>query len=73
MTLVLLHTVFAPYFYMDGLKKVKVKDVSLLSYLDPLSAIVYALIVFGEVIGLRTVMGGALILLASALDLAKGS
>ncbi|WP_099209568.1 DMT family transporter [Thermococcus henrietii] len=71
--LVLLHTVFALYIYMDGLKKVEVKDASLLSYLDPLSAIVYAFLVFGEVPGVRTVIGGALILLASAIDLARGS
>ncbi|GAB6136404.1 DMT family transporter [Thermococcus prieurii] len=71
--LVLLHTVLALYLYMDGLKKVEVKDASLLSYLDPLSAIVYAFLVFGEVPGVRTVIGGALILLASAIDLARGS
>lgn len=56
--LVLVHTVFAPYLYMDGLKKVEVKDAALLSYLDPLSAIVYAFLVFGEV---------------SSIDLARGS
>ena len=71
--LVLVHTVFALYLYMDGLKKVEVKDVALLSYLDPLSAIVYAFLVFGEVPGVRTVIGGALILLASSIDLARGS
>ena len=71
--LVLLHTVLALYLYMDGLKKVEVKDTALLSYLDPLSAIVYAFLVFGEVPGVRTVIGGALILLASAIDLARGS
>ncbi|WP_297534500.1 DMT family transporter [Thermococcus sp.] len=71
--LVLLHTVLALYLYMDGLKKVEVKDAALLSYLDPLSAIVYAFFVFGEVPGVRTVIGGALILLASAIDLARGS
>ncbi len=71
--LVLVHTVLALYLYMDGLKKVEVKDAALLSYLDPLSAIVYAFLVFGEVPGVRTVIGGALILLASALDLARGS
>jgi len=71
--LVLVHTVLALYLYMDGLKRVEVKDASLLSYLDPLSAIVYAFLVFGEVQGVKTVTGGALILLASAIDLARGS
>lgn len=71
LVLVLVHTVFALYLYMDGLKKAEVKDVALLSYLDPLSAIFYAFLAFGEVPGPRTVIGGVLILLASALDLVK--
>ena len=66
--LVLLHTVLALYLYMDGLKEVEVNEAALLSYLDPLSAIVYAFIIFGEVPWARTIIGGALILLASALD-----
>jgi len=66
--LVLVHTVFALYLYMEGLKEVEVNEAALLSYLDPLSAIIYALIIFGEIPGIRTAIGGALILLASALD-----
>ncbi|WP_457751493.1 DMT family transporter [Thermococcus sp.] len=66
--LVLLHTVFALYLYMDGLKEVEVNEAALMSYLDPLSAIVYAFIIFGEVPGVQTILGGTLILLASALD-----
>lgn len=69
--LVLVHTVLALYLYMDGLKVVEVKDASLLSYLDPLSAILYAFLVFGEVPGLRTIVGGAMILFASAMNLVK--
>ncbi len=67
-TLVVVHTVLGLYLYMEGLKDVEVNEAALLSYLDPLSAIVYALIIFGEVPGMRTVLGGVLILLASALD-----
>jgi len=66
--LVLVHTVFALYLYMEGLKEVEVNEAALLSYLDPLSAIVYAFIIFGEIPSMRTAVGGALILLASALD-----
>jgi len=71
LTLVVVHTVLALFLYMEGLKEVEVNEVALLSYLDPLSAITYAFIVFREVPGLRTAIGGALILLASALDLVK--
>lgn len=66
--LVVVHTVLALFLYMDGLKKVEVNEAALLSYLDPMSAVLYAFVVFGEVPGIRTVVGGALILLASALD-----
>ncbi|ADT84649.1 DMT family transporter [Thermococcus barophilus] len=69
--LVAVHTVFALFLYMDGLKNVKVNEVALLSYLDPLSAVVYAFLVFGEVPALRTVIGGVLILSASLLDTLK--
>ncbi|ASJ03632.1 permease [Thermococcus profundus] len=68
LVLVLVHTVLALFLYMDGLKEVEVNEAALLSYLDPMSAVVYAFLVFGEVPGIRTVLGGGLILLASALD-----
>jgi drug/metabolite transporter (DMT)-like permease len=69
--LVVVHTVVALLLYMEGLKEVEVNKAALLSYLDPLSAVVYAFLVFGEVPGARTVIGGALILLASALDVLR--
>nr|WP_255453218.1 EamA family transporter [Thermococcus sp. GR6] len=72
--LVVIHTALALFLYMDGLKDVEVNEVAILSYLDPLSAVVYAFLIFGEVPELRTVIGGALILLASMLDVwARGS
>jgi len=71
LVLVLVHTVLALFLYMDGLKEVEVNEAALLSYLDPMSAVVYAFLVFGEVPGFRTAVGGALILLASALDVLR--
>ncbi|ASJ11524.1 DMT family transporter [Thermococcus thioreducens] len=72
--LVSVHTVLALFLYMDGLKEVEVNEAALLSYLDPMSAVVYAFLIFGEVPGVRTALGGALILLASLLDIkARGS
>ncbi|ASJ08299.1 permease [Thermococcus siculi] len=71
LVLVLVHTVLALFLYMEGLKDVEVNEAALLSYLDPMSAVVYALLVFGEVPGVRTAVGGALILLASALDVLR--
>lgn len=68
LVLVAVHTVLALFLYMDGLKEVEVNKAALLSYLDPMSAVVYAFLIFGEVPGIRTALGGALILLASLLD-----
>ncbi|AIF69539.1 hypothetical protein PAP_05695 [Palaeococcus pacificus DY20341] len=65
----LVHTVFALLIYMQGLKSVKANEAALLSYLDPLSAIVYASLIFGEIPSLMTIIGGGLILLASLLDI----
>jgi len=74
LVLVVVHTVLALFLYMEGLKEVQVNEAALLSYLDPLSAVIYALLIFGEVPGMRTVIGGTLILMASILDIkARGS
>ncbi len=69
--LVVVHTVFALLLYMAGLKDVEVNEAALLSYLDPLSAVVYAFLIFGEAPTIRTVIGGFLILSASLLDILK--
>ncbi len=69
--LVVVHTVFALLLYMKGLKEVEVNEAALLSYLDPLSAVIYAFLIFGEVPSLRTVIGGALVLSASLLNILK--
>jgi len=62
------HTVVA-LLYMDGLKEVEANEAAILSYLDPLSAIVYAAILFGEIPTFKTVIDGSLILVASLLDI----
>lgn len=65
----IVHTAFALLIYMDGLKEVEANEAALLSYIDPLSAVVYALLILGEVPTARTIIGGTLILMASILDL----
>ncbi|WP_010479970.1 DMT family transporter [Thermococcus zilligii] len=67
----LVHTFLALLLYMEGLKEVEAGEAALLSYLDPMSAVIYAFLIFGEVPGVTTAIGGALILLASALDVLR--
>src|SRR3989344_4415517 len=48
--------------YFTGLKSVKAQHVGIISYFEPLSAIVYALFIFGEIPTILTIIGGVLIL-----------
>lgn len=68
-----IHTALALTMYFAGVKLVKVQQVGILGYLDPLSAIGFALIFLGEVPGWRAVAGGALILLSSYLIIRQGT
>ncbi len=64
-TMGLIHTALALSLYFKGLKTVEASTASLLSYLDPLSAIFYAFIFFSEIPPTQTVAGGILIIVAS--------
>lgn len=65
------HTALALTLYFAGVKLVKVQHVGILGYLDPLSAILFALIFLGEMPGLPSVVGGGLILVSSYLVLRR--
>ncbi|GAB6099362.1 DMT family transporter [Halanaerocella petrolearia] len=62
-----IHTALALVLYLKGLKLSKVQDVGVLSYLDPVSAILLAFIFLGEVPTGVTLLGGSLILVGSYL------
>jgi RarD protein len=67
----ILHTAIALILYIKGLRMIKVEDVGALSYLDPVSAIFFAMIFFGEIPGIVTLFGGGLILTGSYVVLSK--
>ena len=58
----IIHTAVALVLYVKGLSLSKVQDVGVLSYLDPISAIILAALFLGEIPSMMTVLGGALIL-----------
>jgi drug/metabolite transporter (DMT)-like permease len=63
-----------PYvMYVEGLRRVRVEHVSILGYLEPVSAPFYALLLLGEATTVTTVAGGALIVAAGVLVVAFGS
>lgn len=68
-TIGIVHTALALSLYFSGLREVKVQHVGVLGYLDPVSAIVFALLFLGEVPGWQTLAGGSLILAANMLIL----
>lgn len=63
----LVHSALALGIYFTGLKSVKVQHAGILSYTDPVSALLLAYLVFGEQPTLFTALGGAVVLAASYL------
>lgn len=61
------HTGIAYLLYFSSVEHVSVQRVSLYSYIDPLSAVVFGTIFLGEPIGIYHVLGGALILTSTFL------
>jgi drug/metabolite transporter (DMT)-like permease len=55
-----------------GMGLIKVQHSSILGYLEPVSAPVYALLLLGQSISVWTVIGGALIVLAGLLVVLLG-
>lgn len=66
-----LHTSIALTLYFYGIKGIKVQHTGVLSYIDPLSAVLFGFIIFGEIPSYFTVIGGFLILAGSFIILKK--
>lgn len=62
LTVGLVHTGLAYCLYFGALKELPGQKAAILSYIDPLVAVVISVTVLGEPLGLRQVLGGALIL-----------
>ena len=60
-------TALAYTLWTEGQRRVRVQHASILGYLEPVSAPVYALLLLGEHPNLWTLVGGALIIIAGAL------
>lgn len=56
------NSTLAATFYFLGIKQVKAQYIGIISYLEPLSAVVYAMLLIGEIPGILTVLGGFFIL-----------
>ncbi len=69
----IVHTCIALNLYFEGIKRIKVQHVGVLSYVDPLSAIILAGIFLNEVPKVGTLIGGGMILCGTYLILNKKS
>lgn len=58
----LFHSALAASLYFWGIKLVKAQNVGIISYMEPLSGVFFAAVLFHEIPGILTVLGGGLIL-----------
>ncbi|MBI5740192.1 MAG: EamA family transporter [Nitrospirae bacterium] len=63
----IVHSTIAPVLYVQGFRSVKANEAAILGYLEPVGAIILALIFLREEPGLHALLGGALILCSGYL------
>lgn len=68
LTLGVVHTGIAYLLYFSSINNLKGKSIAILSYLDPIVAVITAFIFLGESMGLVQILGGLLILLSSYIS-----
>jgi len=56
------HSTIAPLLYVQGFRSVRANEAAILGYFEPIGATLLALVFFGEVPGIKALIGGALIL-----------
>jgi drug/metabolite transporter (DMT)-like permease len=64
LTLGIMHSTLAPFLYVQGFHTVKANEAAILGYLEPVGAIILALVLLHEVPGLGALIGGTLIMLS---------
>jgi drug/metabolite transporter (DMT)-like permease len=72
-TMGIVHSTVAPILYFQGLRTVTASRAAILGYLEPVCAIALGALFLSEAIMLRTVLGGALIVLSGYLTIRAGS
>ena len=66
-----IHTCIALNLYFEGIKKIKVQHVGVLSYIDPLGAVILGGVFFNEIPEISTIVGGGMILSATYIILKR--
>ncbi len=68
----IVHSTIAPVIYFRGLQDVSANRAAVLGYLEPVCAILIAMVFLNEMPGIRAIVGGALILVSGYLTLRGG-
>ncbi len=63
--LALVHTAFGLSLYFSAMEKVKAQNIALLSYIDPISAVIWGVVIFGDNMNAFQIIGGLLILVST--------
>jgi drug/metabolite transporter (DMT)-like permease len=61
------HTALPAGLYLSGLRDIKAQQVGIFTYVDPVSAVIFAAIFLGEIPGATTLIGGTLIILSGLI------
>jgi len=69
-TLGVVHTALTGFLFLGGMRRVRTDHVAVLTYVEPVSAIVFAALLLGEALTLPTVLGG-LMVVAGGLFVAR--
>jgi drug/metabolite transporter (DMT)-like permease len=67
----LVHSTLAPLLYIRGLKEVRASKAAILGYLEPVGAMLFAMIIFEEVPRIMSLFGGILILYSGYLTIKR--
>lgn len=70
-TMGIVHSTIAPGLYFRGLRTVSANRAAILGYLEPLCAILLGFVFLDEVIGIRTIIGGSMILFSGYLTIGR--
>jgi drug/metabolite transporter (DMT)-like permease len=61
-TLGVIHTAASGFVFLSGLRRVRADHAAILMYVEPMSAVLFAALLLGEPLTVRTLVGGALVI-----------
>lgn len=66
-TLGVVHTALTGFLFLGGMRRVRTDHVAILTYIEPVSAVLFAALLLGEPLTIPTVIGGLLVILGGVI------